>query len=292
MNSDETISWGELLEATAVSLGNEQEARWLCEHASGLDRAEFDSALSDLVSERCGLALQKLVGRRLAGEPLQYVMSRWAFRHLDVLVDQRVLIPRPETELVVQVAIDLMRDLQQEIDRKLRIADLGTGSGVIGLAIASELPLASAEVWLTDLSDDALDVARANLAGLGLVDGDVRIAQGDWFLALPSELKNSFDLVVSNPPYIALYDPNVESIVRDYEPHLALFAGADGLDAYRLIISQAGQWLVSGGWLVLEIGHEQGAAVGELLRQNNFSGVEIRQDYSQRDRIALARKNS
>ena len=292
MNSDETISWGELLEATAVSLGNEQEARWLCEHASGLDRVEFDLALSDLVSERCGLALQKLVGRRLAGEPLQYVMSRWAFRHLDVLVDQRVLIPRPETELVVQVAIDLMRDAQQKIDRKLRIADLGTGSGVIGLAIASELPLASAEVWLTDLSDDALDVARANLAGLGLVDGDVRIAQGDWFLALPSELKNSFDLVVSNPPYIALYDPNVESIVRDYEPHLALFAGSDGLDAYRQIISQAGQWLVSGGWLVLEIGHEQGAEIRTLLNENSFRDIEIRQDYSQRDRIAVARKNS
>ena len=125
---------------------------------------------------------------------------------------------------------------------------------------------------------------------MGLVDGDMHIVQGDWFSALPSELKNSFDLVVSNPPYIALYDPNIESIVRDYEPHLALFAGSDGLDAYRQIISQAGEWLVTDGLLVLEIGHEQGSEIRNLLSENSFVDIEIRQDYSQRDRIALARK--
>ena len=173
----------------------------------------------------------------------------------------------------------------------MRIVDLGTGSGVIGLALASELPLASAEVWLTDVSNDALDVARANLAGLGLVDGDVRLAQGDWFSALPSELKNSFDLIISNPPYIAVYDASVESVVRDYEPHLALYAGTDGMDAYREIISQAGEWLVTDGLLVLEIGHEQGSEIRNLLSENSFVDIEIRQDYSQRDRIALARKN-
>jgi release factor glutamine methyltransferase len=202
-----------------------------------------------------------------------------------------VLIPRAETELVVQTALDLMRDAQQKIDRKLRIADLGTGSGVIGLAIASELRLASTEVWLTDISNDALDVARANLAGLGLVDGDVHIAQGNWFSAIPKELENSFDLIISNPPYIAVYDASVEPIVRDYEPHLALYAGSDGLDAHREIISQASDWLATDGWLVLEIGHDQGASVRELLNQNGFGSVEIRQDYSQRDRIALARKH-
>jgi len=292
VNSDETITWGELFKRTSVDLGSEQEARWLCEHASGLDRVEFDLALSDLVSERCGLALQKLVGRRLAGEPLQYVMSRWAFRHLDVLVDQRVLIPRPETELVVQVALDLMRNTVQKIDRKMRVVDLGTGSGVIGLALASELPLGKTEVWLTDISNDALDVARANLAGLGLVDGDVRLAQGDWFSALPHQHKSSFDLIISNPPYIAIYDSSLESVVRDYEPHLALYAGTDGLDAYRQIISQAGEWLVTDGLLVLEIGHDQGVEIRNLLSENSFVDIEIRQDYSQRDRIAIARKNS
>ena len=290
MNSDETITWGELFKNTSVDLGNEQEARWLCEHASGLDASEFNSGLSELVSERCGAALREMVRRRILGEPLQYVMQCWSFRHLDVLIDPRVLIPRPETELVVQVALDSVRSTAQKIDSKMRIVDLGTGSGVIGLALASELPIASAEVWLTDISNDALDVARANLAGLGLVDGDVHIAQGDWFSALPSDLKNSFDLIISNPPYIAVYDASVESVVRDYEPHLALYAGTDGMDAHRQIISQASEWLVARGLLVLEIGHEQGLEIRNLLEENGFDSIEIRQDYSQRDRIALARK--
>ena len=289
MVSDETITWGELLQVTAVELGNEQEARWLCEHASGLDRVELDAARDEVVSQRCGVALRAMVARRLTGEPLQYVMKSWGFRHLDVLVDNRVLIPRPETEVVVQVALDLAREMISKTNSKLRVADLGTGSGVIGLSLASELPRGSNEVWLTDLSADALEVARANLAGLGLINGDVRVAQGSWFAALPSELKNSFDLIVSNPPYIALYDPSVESSVLNHEPHLALFAGSDGLDAYREIISHADEWLVTNGWIVLEIGHQQGDAVRELLAQNSFKQIEIRKDLAGRDRIALAK---
>ena len=289
MVSDETITWGELLQVTAVELGNEQEARWLCEHASGLDRVELDAARDEVVSQRCGVALRAMVARRLTGEPLQYVMKSWAFRHLDVLVDNRVLIPRPETEVMVQAALDLAHEMISKTNSKLRVADLGTGSGVIGLSLASELPLGSNEVWLTDLSADALEVARANLAGLGLINGDVRVAQGSWFAALPSELKNSFDLIVSNPPYIALYDPSVESSVLNHEPHLALFAGSDGLDAYREIISHADEWLVTNGWIVLEIGHQQGDAVRELLAQNSFKQIEIRKDLAGRDRIALAK---
>ena len=216
-------------------------------------------------------------------------MKSWAFRHLDVLVDNRVLIPRPETEIVVQVAIDLANEMLRKSKPKLRVADLGTGSGVIGLSLASELPRGSTEVWLTDLSADALEVARANLAGSGLINSDVRIVQGSWFAALPSELKNRFDLIVSNPPYIGVYDPSIEASVRNYEPHLALFAGSDGLDAYREIISQAADWLVTDGWLVLEIGHQQGDSVRDLLAQNNFKQIEIRQDLAGRDRIAIAK---
>ena len=289
MVSDETITWGELLQVTAVELGNEQEARWLCEHASGLDRVELDAARDEVVSQRCGVALRAMVARRLTGEPLQYVMKSWAFRHLDVLVDNRVLIPRPETEVMVQAALDLAREMISKANSKLRVADLGTGSGVIGLSLASELPRGSNEVWLTDLSADALEVARANLAGLGLINGDVRVALGSWFAALPSELKNSFDLIVSNPPYIALYDPSVESSVLNHEPHLALFAGSDGLDAYREIISHADEWLATDGWIVLEIGHQQGDAVRELLAQNSFKQIEIRKDLAGHDRIALAK---
>ena len=196
MTNDDTITWGELLKVTAEDLGNQQEARWLCEHAGGFDRQEFDAVATELVSERAGIALRKMVARRLAGEPLQYVMSRWAFRHLDVLVDKRVLIPRPETELVVQSALDLARAVIKNLNRKIRLADLGTGSGVIGLSLASELPRGSSEVWLTDVSSDALDVARANLAGSGLLDGDVRVAEGNWleaFARTPELSRNSFD---------------------------------------------------------------------------------------------------
>lgn len=289
MVSDETITWGELLQVTVVELGNEQEARWLCEHASGLDRVELDAARDEVVSQRCVAALRAMVTRRLTGEPLQYVMKSWAFRDLDVLVDNRVLIPRPETEVVVQAALDLAREMISKTNSKLRVADLGTGSGVIGLSLASELPRGTTEVWLTDLSADALEVARANLAGLGLINGDVRVAQGSWFAALPSELKNSFDLIVSNPPYIGVYDPSVESSVLNHEPHLALFAGSDGLDAYREIISHSGEWLATDGWIVLEIGHQQGDAVRELLAQNSFKQIEIRKDLAGRDRIALAK---
>jgi len=289
LSGDVTITWGELLRVSAAELGSEQEARWLCEHASGLERGEFDAARDEAVSERCGVALRSMIAQRLAGEPLQYVMKRWAFRHLDVLVDSRVLIPRPETEIVVQAALDLAAEMLRKRKTKLRIADLGTGSGVIGLSLASELPRGSTEVWLTDLSADALEVARANLAGSGLIDGDVRIAQGSWFAALPSKHKKSFDLVISNPPYIGVYDPTVEASVINHEPHLALFAGSDGLDAYREIIAQAGEWLVTDGWLVLEIGHQQGDAVHELLTQKNFKQIEIRQDLAGRDRIALAK---
>jgi release factor glutamine methyltransferase len=289
VNGDETITWGELLRVSAAELESEQEARWLCEHASGLQHGEFDAARDQVVSERCGVALRAMIARRMAGEPLQYVMKSWAFRHLDVMVDNRVLIPRPETEVVVQVAIDLANDMLRKPKTKLRIADLGTGSGVIGLSLASELPRGSTEVWLTDLSADALEVARANLAGSGLIDCDVQIVQGSWFAALPKNLKNSFDVIVSNPPYIGLYDPSIEASVRNYEPHLALFAGSDGLDAHREIIAQAGQWLVPGGWLVLEIGHQQGELVRELLVQNNFKQAQIRQDLAGRNRIAIAK---
>ncbi len=289
MVKDERITWGELLRVASAELGSEKEARWLCEHASGMNGSEFADARDEVVSERCGVALRAMIARRLVGEPLQYVMRRWAFRHLDVLVDNRVLIPRPETEVVVQTALDLAVEMLKGLRSKLRVADLGAGSGVIGLSLASELPRGSTEVWLTDLSADALEVARANLAGSGLIDGDVRIVQGSWYSALPSELKNSFDLIVSNPPYIAVYDPSVELSVRTYEPHMALFAGIDGLDACREIISQAAEWLATDGWLVLEIGHQQGEVVRALLVQNSFKQIEIRQDLAGRDRIAIAK---
>ena len=284
MTTDAGTTWRELLAETQATLGNQQDARFLCEHAAGLDAAEFTSAPGEVVSERMGRCVQEMVRRRLAGEPLQYVMGRWAFRHLDLLVDARVLIPRPETELVAQVAIEAARAVQPS----RVVVDMGTGSGAIGLSLAHELPLAGTTVWLTDVSPDALDVARANLAGIGRNGANVRIAAGDWFAALPAELAGTVDVLVANPPYVAEGDDDVEDVVARHEPHIALFSGNDGLDAIRFIAAGVCNWLRPGGVLVLEIGHQQGAAVREVLAAHGLRDVQIRCDLTGRDRIAVA----
>ena len=284
MTTDAGTTWRELLAETQATLGNQQDARFLCEHAAGLDAAEFTSALGEVVSQRMGRYVQEMVRRRLAGEPLQYVMGRWAFRHLDLLVDARVLIPRPETELVAQVAIEAARAVQPS----RVVVDMGTGSGAIGLSLAHELPLAGTTVWLTDVSPDALDVARANLAGIGRNGANVRIAAGDWFAALPAELAGTVDVLVANPPYVAEGDDDVEDVVFQHEPHIALFSGNDGLDAIRAIAAGVRNWLRPGGVLVLEIGHQQGVAVCDVLAAHGLRDVQIRCDLSGRDRIAMA----
>lgn len=277
--------WRDVLAEVTTTLGDAREARIICEHAAGLTASEFNGALGNAVTQRMGLHVQNMVGRRLDGEPLQYVLGRWAFRHLDLLVDRRVLIPRPETELVAQVALELAA----AIHPTRVVVDLGTGSGAIGLSLAHELPLAGTTVWLTDASLDALDVARANLAGIGRAGANVRISSGDWFSALPDSLRATVDVIVANPPYIARHDVEVESSVTDYEPHAALFSGDDGLTALRTIIGEAGQWLSHNGALVLEIGHRQGSVVREMLTSAGLREVTIRHDLAGRDRIATAK---
>ncbi len=169
-------------------------ARWLCEEAGSFDGDELLTALDEPATQRMVAHLDAMVARYRSGEPLQYALGRWAFRRLDVMVDRRVLIPRPETEVLVEVAL-------AALDRRAAtLVDLGTGSGAIGLALASELPLTGTTVWLTDVSTDALDVARANLAGIGRAAANVRVAEGEWFDALPEDLRGTLDLVVSNPP--------------------------------------------------------------------------------------------
>lgn len=279
-------TWREVLSDTAVTLGDEREARFLCEHAAGLNASEFAAAIDEQLTQRMGLHLQEMTRRRLAGEPLQYVMGRWAFRHLDLMVDRRVLIPRPETEMVAEVALKIA----QACSAPRVVVDLGTGSGAIGLSLAHELPLDGTIVWLTDASADALDVARANLAGIGRAGSNVRVTQGDWYAALPTSLRGTIDVIVTNPPYIAVDDPQVEPTVANHEPHQALFAGSDGLDALRVIVAEAPDWLRGGGVLVCEIGHRQGDVVRELMTNAGLRDSEVRQDLQGRDRIAVARR--
>ncbi len=283
--SDGTVSWRELWNETAQRIGRPQ-ARWMCEVASGVDGAEFVAKLNQPATERGVAHLDAMLARLAIGEPLQYVLGRWGFRHLDLMVDRRVLIPRSETETVVEVALQRARSMPGPII----CADLGTGSGAIGLSLASELPLDGVTVWLTDRSLDALDVARANSAGLGRAAANVRLAHGRWFDALPAELRGGLAVVVSNPPYVADDDHELESIVREWEPAIALFGGPDGLDEIRHLAAEAPRWLRPGGWLIMEIGSAQGSHVAEVLCGAGFDDVEITPDLHGRDRVATARR--
>jgi release factor glutamine methyltransferase len=268
-----------MLATTVQQLGNAQEARWLCEHASGMDTAEFSAEQDQLVTVACAKSLHSMVRDRLS------VMKRWAFRHLDVMVDERVLIPRPETEQVVQIALDIARKIRS--NGALRVVDLGTGSGVIGLSMAFELGAEAAHVWLTDASVDALDVARANMIGIGRAAANVRIAHGSWWNALPQDIAGQIDIAICNPPYIAQDSSEVAPDVHMYEPHSALYAHDNGLADLRTVIEGASTWLKQSGWLVLEIGYQQGAEVLAMMTASGLVGAEIKQDLSGRDRIAV-----
>ncbi len=287
---DDTVTWAELTRSTTDVVGDRTVATWLCEHASGAtDARDFDAMRDESVSARAGLHLESMVRRYLGGEPLQYVMGRWAFRRLDLLVDARVLIPRPDTETLVDVALEVLEARRAVTDVPAKVVDLGTGSGAVGLALLDESPLGSLEVYMTDVSNDALDVARANAAGLGRRGAGARFAQGSWFDALPNDLRGEVDLIVSNPPYIAHFDADLDDSVRQWEPHVALFAGDDGLDAYRVIIGGAHEWLTPGGLVALEIGHTQADAVSDLLVGGRFAHVALRRDAAGRDRVVTAR---
>ena len=279
------MTWAELRDRAIERLragGIEQpgvEVRWMLEEVSGLDAAEQVAEASSPATVRAASALTDLVDRRLAGEPLQYVLGSWSFCGIDLLVDRRVLIPRPETEVVAQVAIAEVARLGERVGRpdpwaaaltSFAVADLGTGSGALALALAFALP--EAEVWATDADDDALTVARANVAGSGTPSARVRIAAGSWFAALPEELRGRLVVVVANPPYLATDElDRLPSEVADWEPVAALVSGPTGLEAFAAILAEAPEWLDARGTIVLEIAPHQVEAVTELARAAGFA---------------------
>jgi release factor glutamine methyltransferase len=229
----------------------------------------------------------RMLTRREAGEPLQYVLGRWSFRRLDLMVDQRALIPRPETEVVAGLAIAELDRLTGEKKGPATVADLGTGTGAIGLSVAAERP--GTAVWLTDRSDDALAVARANLAGLGgRAAAGVRVAAGSWFAALPAELLGRLAVVVSNPPYVAV-DDELPAEVGQWEPAGALVSGPAGTEALRVLIEGAGPWLRPEGALVLEHAPHQGEELA-LRAGDRFEQVELHPDLTGRIRALVARR--
>lgn len=264
----------------------EVEARRIVEQAAGLEPSEFYGALDTAATVRGVAHFDSMLARRLTGEPLQYVLGRWGFRHLDLAVDKRVLIPRPETEIVTEFGLrELHRQASPELE--LLAVDLGTGSGAIGLSLAVERT--DVRVICTDLSPDAVSVARANLAGIGRPATRVQILEGAWFAALPAEAIGSFHLVISNPPYVATGD-ELPSDVADWEPHGALFAGEDGLDDVRVLIPGAVEWLAESGALVMELGEPQLDEAASLADEIGYSRVEVHRDLTGRDRVLVCRK--
>ncbi|HPU39295.1 MAG TPA: peptide chain release factor N(5)-glutamine methyltransferase [Microthrixaceae bacterium] len=276
-------SGGEPSDVAAAADPTLDAARIVAE-AAGVTDAELFMVLDELATTRGVAHLDAMVRRRSGGEPLQYVLGHWPFRYLDLMVDRRVLIPRPETEQVVEAALREL-DRMGGKDRPTTVVDLGTGSGAIALAIATERVRTA--VWATDLSADALDVARANLAGTGRAGARVRMEQGAWFDALPDTLARSVDLIVSNPPYVAS-TANLSATVTDWEPASALFAGTDGLDDLRTLIAGAPRWLGDHGVLVCELSPEQGPTVLDLALVH-FGEAELAPDLTGRDRALVAR---
>ena len=259
----------------------EVEARWLVEEVSGLDRSRW----SEPAPEDGRVRVSTLAERRLAGEPLQYVLGRWSFRGLDLVVDPRVLIPRPETEVVAEVALAEAR----RSGGPSTVADLGTGSGALALALAAELP--EAEVWATDVSPAALGVARANLAALSpSAASRVHFAEGMWYEALPARLRGRLRVIVSNPPYVTEAEfADLPAEVRDHEPAGALVAGPTGRECLELLVAGGLEWLEPGGALVLELAPVQAGPLSALAEDAGYEGVSVHRDLAGRDRVLAAR---
>ncbi|HEY8011379.1 MAG TPA: peptide chain release factor N(5)-glutamine methyltransferase [Rudaea sp.] len=272
-----------LLAEAAPALPSEEarrEAELLLMHALGVDRAWLYAHGDDEVDTAALATFRSLVTRRAAGEPLAYLTGRREFWSLDLALTPDVLIPRAETELLVELA--LQRIPQSE---KVDIADLGTGSGALALALARERPLA--HVVATDASAAALAVARGNAQRLGI--RNIEFVQGDWCAALG---ERKFDVIVSNPPYIAASDRHLQQGDLRFEPTVALVSGPDGLDAIRIIARDARAHLQPQGWLLLEHGYAQGAAVREILGKSRFVEIFTARDLEGRDRVSGARAAS
>jgi release factor glutamine methyltransferase len=253
------------------------DARVLLQHVLGCDRAWLVAHGADALTRDQAETFLALAKRRRDGEPIAYLTGRREFWGLDLAVTPAVLIPRPETETLVEVALARL-----PADRPLRVLDLGTGSGAIALAIAKERPLAA--VTATDASAEALEVARGNAARLGLAN--VAFVRSDWYAAVPS---GRFDAIVSNPPYIAPGDPHLADGDLRFEPRSALTPGATGLSALAAIVAGARERLVPSGALAVEHGFDQVEAVRGLFEDAGFVAVEAFRDLAGLWRVVAGR---
>ncbi|HUB52834.1 MAG TPA: peptide chain release factor N(5)-glutamine methyltransferase [Terracidiphilus sp.] len=258
-----------------------RDAETLLLHLLGKNRAWMMAHMDDELGYDCAEQYIAMLERRYKGEPIQYILGETEFYRLPFRVTPDVLIPRPETEHVLEKVLELAQAFEAP-----RIVDVGTGSGAIAVALAHELT--AAIVTATDASAGALAVARENAQRNG-VAARVRFIEGDLLEPVAGE---QFDIVVSNPPYVAEQDRETLAVeVRDYEPAQALFAGEDGLEIYRRLVPQAFNALAHRGCLVLEIGHGQEPPVGALLAEAGFEQIEFTADLQGIERVACGRKS-
>lgn len=282
-------TWRQLWRETAEQVADPVATRWLLEEASGRDGPALLRDLDLNAPPEAAARLAELVRRRLSGEPLQHVLGRWGFRSLELAVDSRALVPRPETELVVGLALSELDRLSRLRPRsELLAADLGTGSGAIALSLVAEC--AAVRVVATDLDPAALDLAANNLSAVPPEAARrVRLLEGDWYEALPTDLAGRLDLIVANPPYLAQHEwAGLEPTVRDFDPYLALVAGASGLEDVAAVVTGAPAWLGAHGAIVVEIAPQQAAAALGMARKAGFAGSRVEADLAGRLRALVA----
>lgn len=282
-------------EFTAAGLASPRlDAEVLLAHSLGLNRAGLYARLHTPLSLPQIAAFQQILHRRLQREPVQYITGVQEFWSLEFAVDPRVLIPRPETELVVETALRLLSQVPSlksqvsSLPSQIRLLDIGTGSGCIVIALATELP--TAEIWATDISADALAVASAN-AQRHHVHQRIRFLQGNLFTPVAAQ-QQKFAVIISNPPYIAHNDlPTLQPEVRDWEPRRALDGGREGLDFYWRLLDEAPRYLSTNGWLIVEIGDGQEATLRAALKENTqFADHFCSPDYAGHGRVIAAQK--
>ncbi len=281
MNVGELLAAAELPDSDTATL----DAELLLAHCLGRNRSYLRAFAEREVDAEDERKFRELLARRARGEPVAHLLGVREFWSLTLEVDASTLIPRPDTERLVEIVLELFDDALELCDEESRaVLDLGTGTGAIALALASERPTWS--VCGIDRSQDAVALAKRNAQKLQLQP--VEFIQSNWFAELDASRR--FDLIVSNPPYIAVDDPHLAQGDVRFEPHTALVAGHNGLADIELIVAQAPSWLHTGGWLLLEHGWQQAAAVRALLQQHGFVEVQSWRDYGDNERVTGGRR--
>jgi release factor glutamine methyltransferase len=267
--------------AAAGCVSAEAEARWLLEEALGISPGTLPARRAERLPPAAATRLERMVARRVAGEPLQYVTGWAPFGPLRLEVGPGVFVPRPETEIVAERAA---RHLAESGRRPPVAVDLCTGSGAIACFLAEEVP--GARVLATEIDPGALVWARRNLRGR-----PVELLEGDLDEPLPADLEGGVDVLVANVPYVPASAMRLlPRDVHEHEPRLALEGGPDGLDVLRRVVARAPHWLAPGGWLVCEIGADQGEAAAALLEEQRLVAVGVRPDLAGRDRVVEGRR--